>query len=532
MSTSALTTTRHVTASNHRPLVVDLDGSLVRTDTLIECVVAALPRPLQLARALFALRRGKAAMKVALAELAAPDPALLPYNRELLAFLRDEQKRGRPLILATAADRRIALAVAEHLDLFDAVLASDGVVNLAGPAKLGAIKTALAERDFAYVGNEHRDLSVWRDAAAAITVDAPRRLARAVAEVAPIERAFGGETDRGKALLRAMRPHQWLKNLLVFVPLVTARAIGDFAGWGEAALAFAAFSLTASGIYLVNDLCDLAADRQHPNKCNRPFASGALPLRAGLVAAPLLVLAGAAIGAAAGVFPVLALYVALSLGYSFHLKAQPVVDVFVLAALYTIRVIGGGIATGYTVSLWLLAFSSFLFLSLAMVKRVAELQALAGRERRRSGAARGSRRTQGQGGRARLFGERRSYPRADGCRGELCDLAGAGALRAERDHAGQRPPADARLGHRAADPVLAMPAVAGHRPRRDAPRPDPLCRARLGVVGGDGRQLRVAAVRRQGCGAAALGPALHRFLKLRADNSRHHDHRHRPSRRP
>jgi 4-hydroxybenzoate polyprenyltransferase len=382
VSTSALTTARHVTASNHRPLVVDLDGSLIRTDTLIECVVAGLAQPLQLAKAVFALRRGKAAMKAALADLAAPDPALLPYNRELLAFLRDEQKRGRPLILATAANRRIAFAVAEHLDLFDAVLASDGVVNLAGPAKLAAIKTALAERDFAYVGDEHRDLSVWREAAAAITVDAPPRLARAVAEVAPVERAFGLGTGRGKALLRAMRPHQWLKNLLVFVPLVTARAIGDFAGWGEAALAFAAFSLAASGIYLVNDLCDLAADRQHPSKCNRPFASGALPLRAGLVAAPLLLLAGGAVGAAAGVFPVLALYAALSLGYSFHFKAQPLVDVFVLAALYTIRVIGGGIATGYTVSLWLLAFSSFLFLSLAMVKRVAELQALARRERR------------------------------------------------------------------------------------------------------------------------------------------------------
>jgi 4-hydroxybenzoate polyprenyltransferase len=393
VSTSALTTARHATASDHRPLVVDLDGSLVRTDTLIECVVAALPHPLRLARALFALHRGKAAFKAALAELAAPDAALLPYNRELLTFLRDEQKRGRPLILATAADRRIAVAVAEHLDLFDVVLASDGVINLTGPAKLAAIKAALTERDFAYVGNEHRDLSVWREAAAAITVDAAPRLARAVAEIAPIERAFGRETSRGKALLRAMRPHQWLKNLLVFVPLVTARAIGDFAGWGEAVLALAAFSLTASGIYLINDLCDLAADRQHPNKCHRPFASGALVLQIGLVAAPVLLVAGAALGAAAGVFPVLALYAALSLGYSFHLMAQPLVDVFVLAALYTIRVIGGGIATGYTVSLWLLAFSSFLFLSLAMVKRVAELQALARRERR------GPARLEGVGGR-------------------------------------------------------------------------------------------------------------------------------------
>jgi 4-hydroxybenzoate polyprenyltransferase len=382
VSTSALTTTQHAVEIDHQPLVVDLDGSLVRSDTLVECFVAVLRHPVKLARALFALRRGKAALKAVLAEIAALDPALLPYNRELLAFLRDEQKRGRPLILATAADSRIAVAVAQHLDLFDAVLASDGAVNLAGAAKRAAIQKALAGRDFTYIGNERRDLAIWREAAGAITVDASPRLERAVAKIAPIERAFRGRTAWPKALLRAMRPHQWIKNLLVFVPLVTARAIGDMAGWGEAALMFAAFSLTASGIYLVNDLCDLAADRQHPQKCARPFASGALPLQIGLALAPLLIGAGAVIAAATGTLPVLALYAVLSLGYSLYLKSQPLVDVFVLATLYTIRLIGGGVATGYTVSLWLLAFSSFLFLSLAIVKRVAELQALANRERR------------------------------------------------------------------------------------------------------------------------------------------------------
>jgi 4-hydroxybenzoate polyprenyltransferase len=382
VSTSALTTTQHAVETGHRPLVVDLDGSLVHSDTLIECCVAALRHPAKLARALFALRHGKAALKAALAEIAPLDPALLPYNHDLLAFLRDEQKRGRPLILATAADRRVAVAVAQHLDLSDTVLASDGVVNLAGPAKRSAIEQALAGRDFTYIGNERRDLAIWREAAGAITVDASPRLERAVAKVAPIERAFRRDTAWPKALLRAMRPHQWVKNLLVFVPLVTARAIGDMAGWGEAVLMFVAFSLTASGIYLVNDLCDLAADRQHPQKCARPFASGCLSLQIGLIAAPLLIFAGAAIAAATGTLPVLVLYAALSLGYSLYLKSQPLVDVFVLAGLYTIRLIGGGVATGYTVSLWLLAFSSFLFLSLAIVKRVAELRALANRERR------------------------------------------------------------------------------------------------------------------------------------------------------
>jgi 4-hydroxybenzoate polyprenyltransferase len=404
VSTSTVTTERQTAASGGQPLVVDLDGSLVRTDTLIECGVAALSHPVKLARALSALRRGRAAFKAALAEIAALDPALLPYNRELLAFLREEQKRGRPLVLATAADRRIALAVAHHLDLFDAVLSSDGVVNLAGAAKLAAIEEALGRRDFSYVGNENRDLAVWRDAASAITVDASPRLERAVARVAPIERSFPRDPARSLAILRAMRPHQWVKNLLVFVPLVTARAVGDIGGWTEAFLTFWAFSLTASGIYLINDLCDLAADRQHPQKCARPFASGVLPPQIGLIVAPLLVIAGGALGAASGIWPVLALYACLSLGYSFFLKAQPLVDIFVLAALYTIRLIGGGIATGYTVSLWLLAFSSFLFLSLAIVKRVAELQAMAKRERR---------------GPARLVG---------GTRGEAGKVAGRGYL--------------------------------------------------------------------------------------------------------
>jgi 4-hydroxybenzoate polyprenyltransferase len=407
VGSSILSTERQTAASGSHPLVVDLDGSLVHTDTLIEGFVSALSYPLKLARALPALWRGRAAFKAALAEIAPLDPALLPYNRELLAFLREEQKRGRPLVLATAADRKIALAIAQHLDLFDAVLASDGVVNLAGGAKLAAIEEALGRGNFSYVGNESRDLAVWCDAASAITVDASPRLLRAVSQVAPIERSFPRDPARALAILRAMRPHQWVKNLLVFVPLVTARAVGDIGGWGAAFLTFWAFSLTASGIYLINDLCDLTADRQHPQKCARPFASGVLPPQIGLIVAPLLVTAGFSLGAASGTWPLLAIYAALSLGYSFFLKSQPMVDVFVLAALYTIRLIGGGIATGYAVSTWLLAFSSFLFLALAIVKRVAELQAVAKRERR--GPARlegGVRRDDGEiAGRGYLFGD-------------------------------------------------------------------------------------------------------------------------------
>jgi len=380
VSVSTLTAERQAAPSDRQPLVVDLDGSLIHTDTLVESLVASLAHPVKSLRALFALRRGKAALKAALAEIAAPDPALLPYNRELVDFLRGEQQRGRPLILATAADRRIAVAVAQHLDLFDLVLASDGIVNLGGATKLAAVKQALDGRDFCYVGDERRDLAVWRGAASAVTVELSPGLEREVAKLVPVERSFRRGTSRPRALLRAMRPHQWIKNVLVFVPIVTARAVWDWAGWIDAALMFAAFCLTASGIYLINDLCDLAADRQHPEKRHRPLASGTLPLRVGLAAAPLLILAGAAISAAAGTLPVLAIYAAMSIAYSLYFKAQALVDVFLLAGLYSIRLIGGGVATGYQVTLWLLAFSSFLFLGLAMVKRVAELKSLVARD--------------------------------------------------------------------------------------------------------------------------------------------------------
>ena len=358
-----------------RPLVVDMDGSLVRTDTLLECVLALAGRPLRLLRALCALWYGKARLKQELAAAANLDAATLPYHRPLLAYLHDQQAKGRSLVLATGADRRTAQAVAQHLDLFDRVLASDGKNNLSGSNKLAAIRDSIGT-PFTYIGDSRKDLKVWCGAASGICVGAPPRLARAAAKATVIERAFPAETAWPAALMRAIRPHQWVKNLLVFVPLVAARAVGDWVGWADAMIMFLAFCCTASGFYLVNDLFDLDADRRHPTKSKRPFASGALPLHVGLIAAPLLVLTGFALSFAVGALPLLLLYALCSCAYSVWLKSQPLVDVFMLAALYGLRLLAGGVATGYHVSLWLLAFSSFLFLSLAMVKRVAELMIL------------------------------------------------------------------------------------------------------------------------------------------------------------
>lgn len=376
MQTSILANRQDVPDPVCGPLIVDLDGSLVRTDTLFECVLALLRHPLLLWHALLEWRHGKALLKQALACAANLDAATLPYNREVVAYLREQQAAGRLLVLATGADRKMAEAVAQHLDVFDAVLASDGRVSLTGHAKLAAIRQYLGDARFTYIGNGRADLAVWCGAEAGICVNARRGVARAAAQATMIERSFASEGGWAMPLLQAIRPHQWAKNLLVFVPLVAARALGDLAGWGDALLMFVAFCATASGIYLINDLCDLAADRQHPSKSRRPLASGALPLHIGLIAAVLLILAGFALGAAAGALPVLLLYAAVSCAYSLWLKSLPLVDVFVLAALYGVRLLAGGIASGFHVSLWLLAFSSFLFLGLAIVKRVAELMNL------------------------------------------------------------------------------------------------------------------------------------------------------------
>lgn len=366
----------HLSGAASRPLIVDLDGSLVHTDTSLECAIALAKRPFALLRALLAWRHGRARAKQELAAAAGLDPARLPYNQELLSYLRQEQAAGRNIVLATGADRRIASAVAQHLDLFDGILASDGRTNLTGRAKLAAIQATIGNRPFTYVGNSRTDLKVWCEADGAICVNARPSVERAAAEATEIECSFPRAAGLLPALLRAIRPHQWAKNLLVFVPLVAARAVDDFAGWGAALLMFVAFCCTASGIYLINDLLDLAADRAHPNKRRRPFASGALPLHIGLIAAPLLVLAGFALSAAVGAWPLLLCYAAASSAYSLWLKSLALVDVFLLAGLYGMRLLGGGFATGYHVSLWLLAFSSFLFLSLAIVKRVAELMTL------------------------------------------------------------------------------------------------------------------------------------------------------------
>lgn len=366
------------TAGDSLPLCVDLDGSLLRTDTLAEALIAA-SRNWRVARRLPALLfSGKAGLKAGLAESVTVDPVLLPFNEAALTFLRAEKAAGRVLVLATAANCRIAEAVNRHLGgLFDEVIASDETSNLRGVAKAEALVARFGENGFTYAGNDRSDLPVWQRAGGAVLVNTRAAVARKAAQYAPIEKTMDESENFLISLLKELRIYQWSKNLLVFVPIFTSGMIFDGAAWLAALFVFFSFCIVASSLYAFNDLCDLDVDRRHVRKRRRPFASGKLSLKIGMVAIPLLLIAGIVLGLWANVLLYVVLYAVMSLAYSMWLKEIQLIDIFLLSALYSIRLFAGGEASGHEISLWLLAFSGFFFFSLAIMKRVVELKAVA-----------------------------------------------------------------------------------------------------------------------------------------------------------
>jgi len=363
------------------PLCVDLDGTLIRSDLLLESLLLLLKRnPLYLfAAVLWLFRRGKAGLKEQIAARVTLNPAALPYNTELLAWIQTERDSGREVWLCTAANERLATQVAQHLKLFDGVMASDARNNLAGQHKADQLVERFGRGEFDYCGNERRDMAIWRCARAAIVVNgsgALERDARAQVAVTKVFPTAGASAAR--AVLRALRPHQWAKNVLILVPLLAAHRIGDLQSLGYALAALVAFCLCASSVYLLNDMFDLEADRGHPRKSKRPFAAGDLSITTGLALAPLLLGIAALVAAfLPGKFQLsLAAYYVLTFGYSIKLKRMLLVDAVALAGLYTLRIIAGAGAVTVALSFWLLLFSVFLFLSLAFVKRYAELDSL------------------------------------------------------------------------------------------------------------------------------------------------------------
>lgn len=359
-----------------RTLCVDLDGTLIRTDLLLEGVLMLLRhRPLQACMIPFWLLRGKAFLKNEIAKRVSVEVEGLPYRKELLEHLEKQFAAGRQLVLATASPTKFARAIADHLGLFSRVVATEGSDNVVGLQKAKRLCALFGEKNFDYAGNGRKDLPVWRCSAEAIVVNSSGRVRNHVASSTMVTACFDERRRSVGAYVRAMRLYQWIKNVLIFVPIVAVHRFTDPAVLWPALLAFLAFNLSASAAYLFNDLLDLASDRQHPDKRRRPVASGEIRIQEALFLVPVLM--AAAVGLSwyltAQFQAALLGYFLMTVAYSLAIKRVAILDVIVLAGFYTVRVIVGSIVTHIPPSFWLLAFSMFLFLSLALVKRFSEL---------------------------------------------------------------------------------------------------------------------------------------------------------------
>ena len=357
------------------PLVVDLDGTLIRSDLLVESFLALMAAdPVAAARAVGSLKEGKAALKAKIADSADIDVATLPYDEVVLAMVREARAQGRETCLVSASDHRYVRAVADHLQLFDTVEGTADGANLSGATKAAHLVDRFGDGGFDYVGDAPVDAAVWAKARRGFVIAPSAALNRKIASAGLTVTSVSERRGRARAYLKAIRPHQWMKNSLIFLPALAGHQF-NLAALGACIAAFISFSLCASSVYLLNDLLDLKSDREHARKRNRPFASGRAPLVSGVMLAPAL-LCGSLVVAA--FLPprfamVLAGYYALTLAYSLGLKRIMTVDVIALACLYGARIIAGSAATDVMISPWLEALSVFFFLSLALVKRIGEL---------------------------------------------------------------------------------------------------------------------------------------------------------------
>jgi 4-hydroxybenzoate polyprenyltransferase len=360
-----------------RPLCVDLDGTLVKSDTLVDSLLLLVrTHPLEALRTPLWILRGKANLKRKVTERVVLDVEHLPYNRPLLEYLMTQRGEGRKLYLATGADAGLADRIAQHLNIFDGVLSSDGATNLTGSHKLAGFRSRFAG-DFDYIGNARPDLPLLAAAASPMLANPSPGLRAAMrARGLKSQRTFNDRGNSLRTFTKAIRVHQWAKNTLIFLPLLLAHRV-QTAVVLAAVVAFASFSLCASATYIVNDLLDIEADRQHPRKRKRAFAAGNLSAATGIAISAVFLAAsftGAVLFLPSSFLGWLILYLVTTLAYSLALKRIVILDVVILSTLYTLRILAGAAATATFISPWLSAFAIFIFLSLAMVKRFSELQ--------------------------------------------------------------------------------------------------------------------------------------------------------------
>lgn len=357
-------------------LVIDLDGTITYTDTLHESILSLLRnKPLLLLKMPIWLSKGVAFFKAKVAENSKLDVTTIPYNEILLNWLKQERNNGKKIVLCSATNERIALEIADHLQLFDDVMASDMSINLKGFNKREALDKKYGVKGYHYAGNSSIDLEVWAGSKEAIIVNPSPKVLKKAKQIANIARIFPPNYSTFLDFFRVFRVYQWVKNLLIFVPLLAAHQFDNFESINLLFLAFISFSLCASSVYIINDLLDLESDRHHPRKRYRSFAAGKLQLSVGMTLAPILVGISFALGAMVGLdfLYILCLYFLMTSVYSLFIKRIGLIDCLTLASLFTLRIIAGAVAISVKLSFWLMVFSIFIFLSLALLKRYAEL---------------------------------------------------------------------------------------------------------------------------------------------------------------
>jgi 4-hydroxybenzoate polyprenyltransferase len=361
------------------PICVDLDGTLILSDLLFESLILLIKRnPFYLFCLPFWFFKGKATFKAKIAQLIKLNPVTLPYNHDFLNWLLEQKNLGRELWLCTASNYRLAYSIAEHLQIFSGVLASSDEINLSGKTKAEQLVKKFSEKEFDYCGNHSNDLEVWKVSNGIIVVNGCKNLTKSINKISNSYTVFPKKHYWLKPLVMAFRPYHWVKNLLLFVPLMAAHKLNDIVSIENTVIAFFIFCLCASSVYILNDMIDIEVDRQHKIKHKRPFASGELSILIGVIAAPILLLVATFFATKLPVKfgLVLSVYFALTVIYSLVLKKIVMVDIIVLAGLYTVRIIAGSMAIDVQISFWLLLFSIFLFFSLALVKRYTELDAM------------------------------------------------------------------------------------------------------------------------------------------------------------
>ncbi|MBV1878312.1 MAG: UbiA family prenyltransferase [Pseudomonadales bacterium] len=364
------------------PLIVDLDGTLIKTDLLIESFLGLLKlNPFYVIAVFFWLIKGKANLKQEIAARVDIDVSILPYNTEFVDYLKAQKKAGRQIALATASHKKYAEQVGDFLGIFDQIFATEGDINNADSIKSDVLCNAFGNKKFVYAGNSSADLSVWQRSAFCIVVGWSNSLLSKAEKLAPLEKHFAVKGPSFGNYIKSFRIHQWVKNSLILVPVTAAHEFFNVELLSNSLIAFLAFSLCASSVYLLNDLLDLDSDRRHKTKKYRPFAAGTLPALHGILLIPvllILVLTLLLFLPLQFAFVLVVYYVATT-AYSFVLKRKIMLDVIVLSGLYTVRIVAGSAATGILLSQWLLVFSMFIFLSLALVKRYTELMDMRGR---------------------------------------------------------------------------------------------------------------------------------------------------------